>query len=246
MRSLVLILLLAISSAVYADNTIRIAVAANFFKTLKAITKDFTQQTGIKVLLSNGSTGMLYAQIKRGAPYDMFFAGDSKHPGLLEEQGYIAKKSRFTYAVGKLVVWSPDSKVSTDLSRLKGDKKLRFIAIANPKTAPYGIAAITVLKHYGLYKTLKQNQQIAYGENIGATYHFVASGNAQIGLVAKSYVVNISKQNIAEISQKLYPQLKQQAVVLKGKNSAEVKKFMQFFNSDNTQKTIQTYGYGVG
>lgn len=256
MKKLVFLFFFLISSVVYADNGIHIAVATNFFATLKVLAKDFTQQTGIKISISNGSTGMLYAQIKRGAPFDMFFAGDSERPELLEQQGLIEKNSRFTYAIGKLVVWSTNKQLSADLSKLDlKNKNLRFVAIANPKTAPYGVAAVAVLKHYGLYQQLQHDNKIAYGENIGATFHYIASGNAQIGLIAKSYLFNASSTaksdkimqgEVVEVAKNLYPPLTQQAVILKGKNSAEIKQFLQFFHSKKIKNIINSHGYGVG
>jgi len=241
--------LMLLSSASYAQETIRIAVASNFLATLKALSKDFTAKTGIRVAISNGASGMLYAQIKKGAPYDMFFSADSKRPEKLEQEGFIEANSRFTYVTGKLVAWSPDaSKVSADLTQLKvTNPNLHFLAMANPKTAPYGLAALTVLKHYGLYDALRANNKIAIGENAGKTYHYAATRNAQIGLVAKSYVSNPKKPvggEVFEIPSELYPVLNQQAVVLKGKKTASVSQFIAYFHSSTAQKKIQFYGYG--
>ena len=241
---------LLLSCSLFAQDTIRIAVAANFFATMKSITQDFNQQTGIKVSISNGATGSLFTQIKHGAPYDLFFSADEKRPKLLEEQGLIEKGSRFTYVTGRLVVWAPNpSKVSPNLADLKlNNPHFRFIAIANPKTAPYGLASIQILKHYGLYQTLKQNNQIALGENVGKVFHYIASGNAQLGLIAKSYASNPNnplKGEFVEIDKSLYPEIKQQAVVLKGKNSNAVNMFLKYFHSNKVQEKIQTYGYGI-
>lgn len=242
--------LLLTSSMAYADN-IKIAVASNFLATLTALSKDFTNRTGIPVEISSGATGMLYAQIQKGAPYDMFFAADAKRPKLLEKEGLIAPNSRFAYVTGKLVSWAPkSSNVSADLASLNPkDDNLHFIAIANPKTAPYGEAAVAVLKHYGVYDKLQNAGKIAIGGNIGKTFQYAASGNAQIGLVAKSYVSNPEKPvggTFVEIPSNLYPKLTQQAVVLKGKDSDAVKKFLAYFKSDAAKKQIQAYGYGLG
>ncbi len=239
------------SSTSHAQETVSIAVAANFLATLKSISKDFKEETGIKVAISNGSSGMLYAQIKRGAPYDMFFSADAKRPQLLEEKGFVEEGSRFTYVVGNLVAWSPDSsKVSPDLSQLKADDpNLRFIAIANPRTAPYGMAAVEVLKYYGLYDKLKANNQIAIGGNVGKAFHFAVSGNAQISLIAKSYLSNPNRPMggvMFDIPSHLYPKLIQQAVVLKGRYNESVRAFIEFFHSKHVQDKIQLYGYGLG
>lgn len=248
--SFLLITTLLISSASWAQDSIRIAVASNFLAALKSLSQDFTQQSGIRVDISNGATGMLYAQIKKGAPYDLFFAADAKRPQLLEQEGLIAPGSRFTYVTGKLVAWSPQpDRVTPQLAQLDiNNPNLHFMAIANPKTAPYGEAAQAVLKHYGLYQALKSKRKIALGENIGKTYHYVASRNAQLGLVAKSYVANPDKPvpgEYFEIPAHLYPQLNQQAVVLKNRLSQAVEKFLLFFNSEQARQKIQAYGYGL-
>lgn len=248
--SLVLVASLSLSSVSSAQQTIRIAVASNFLATLKSLSKEFTKQSGIRVQLSNGATGMLYAQIKKGAPYDLFFSADSKRPQLLETEGLIEPGSRFTYVTGKLVAWSPQpDKVTPDLSKLKADNpKLYFFAMANPKTAPYGLAGKAVLQHYGLYQALSANNKIALGENIGKTYHYVASRNAQVGLVAKSYVANPKKPvggEYFEIPDDIYPELLQQAVLLKGRDSQAVQAFLAFLQSAESRQKIQRYGYGV-
>jgi len=242
--------LMLISANSQAQESIRIAVAANFLATLKALSKDFTADTGIKVSISNGASGMLYAQIKKGAPYDLFFSADAKRPQRLEQEGLIEPGSRFTYVTGKLVVWSPQtSKVTADLSQLNAnDPNLHFMAMANPKTAPYGAAALKVLKHYGLYDALSAKNKIAIGENIGKTYHYVASRNAQLGLVASSYVSNPDRPvggEVFDIPSELYPQIKQQAVLLKGRKSPATEAFLAFLKSDKAQQRIQAYGYGL-
>ncbi|GKT13036.1 MAG: molybdate transport system substrate-binding protein [Thiomicrorhabdus sp.] len=241
--------LLGSFSNTYASQSVHIAVASNFLVTLKSLSKAFTRETGIKVHLSNGASGMLYSKIRKGAPYDLFFSADAKRPQLLEQQGFIEVDSRFTYVVGRLVVWSPDTdKLSPDLAELKAnDPNLRFIAVANPKTAPYGIAAMAVLKHYGLYHSLAEQNKIALGESVGKAYQYTATGNAQLGLIAKSYVSNPDRAvsgRVFDVPIHLYPALSQQAVVLKGRNTSEVKRFLKFFLSDKVQKKIKSYGYG--
>ena len=158
----------------HATNTpppLTIAVASNFYAPLKKICTNFTQETGIQVRLSNGSTGNLRRQIQHGAPYDLFFSADSKRPIQLEKKKLT--DLRFSYAFGKLAVWSikPDS-ITPDLNTLDiNNANLRFLAIANPKVAPYGIAAKEVLQHFNLYQPLKQEKKLVTGENIGKTFH---------------------------------------------------------------------------
>ena len=247
---LLILSLLSVVPKSYAEESIHIAVASNFYASLKQIANEFTVQTGIKVHLSNGASGMLYSKIKRGAPYDLFFSADSRRPILLEKSGLIEPASRFTYVMGRLVVWSPNELLlSADLSVLNpNNKNLRFVAIANPKTAPYGVAALSVLKHYGLYQDLAEQNKIALGESVGKAYQYTATMNAQLGLISKSYVSNPLQPvqgRVFEIPQHLYKPLAQQAVTLKGRASASVQAFIEFFNSDKIQADIQTYGYGI-
>ena len=243
--------MMAMSSVSTAQETVRIAVASNFLATLKSLSQDFTEQSGIKVEISNGASGMLYAQIKKGAPYDLFFSADAKRPTLLEQEGFAEPQSRFTYVKGKLVAWSPNAdKVNPDLTQLKAtNPHLHFVAIANPKTAPYGEAAVKVLQHYGLYDELSAAGKISLGENIGKTYHYVVSGNAQLGLVAKSYVSNPEKPvggQFFEVPANLYNPLVQQAIVVKGKNTPAVQAFLKYFHSDKARQRIEAFGYGLG
>lgn len=246
--AVLLISLMGVGSISHAaSDRIHIAVAANFYATLKTISHSFTRQTGVKVNLSNGASGMLFNKIKQGAPYDLFFSADEARPKQLEAMRLIEPGSRFTYVRGQLVALALNPPFSPDLSQLNvHHPALRFVAIANPKTAPYGQAAVTVLRHYGLYETLKQKRQLALGESVGKAYQYALSGNAQIALVAKSYVVgnvNVSIELWQEIDAALYPSLRQQAVVLKGKNSPAVKSFLTYLQSSEVQALLKQSGY---
>lgn len=252
MKLTLFLLLFSLSFSVNATKTIHIAVASNFYATLKSISHDFTQRTGIKVVISNGATGHLYAQIKRGAPYNLFFSADEARPRQLEEAGLIEKNTRFTYVLGKLVVWSNHKDISTDLTKLDlNQPEFQYFAIANPKTAPYGLAGKKLLQHYGLYEKLNQQHKIVMGGNIGKTFHYVANGNAQIGLVAKSYLINLQKKNkqikghFIEVNQNLYPPISQQAVILKGKNTKNVQRFLTYLASLEVKKNMISQGYEV-
>lgn len=239
-----------LNSQVLVADTVRIAVASNFLAPLKSLAKEFTNQTGIRVYISNGASGMLYAKIKRGAPYDLFFSADSLRPQRLEKEGLIEKGSRFTYVTGRLVAWSPDdTKLSADLSKLNPQNPaLRFLAMANPKTAPYGVAAIAVLKHYGLYEPLRSQKKIALGESVGKAYQYTVTGNAQIGLIALSYMRNPKhpvRGQVFYIPSNIYPPLNQQAVIVKGRKTIAVTQFLTFFHSDRVQKQLLSLGYDV-
>lgn len=243
--------LIILWSGISSAETLHIAVASNFYATLKQVGVQFTQKTHIPIQLSTGGTGVLYAQIKQGAPFDIFFAADKKRPKLLEKEKLIAPHSRLTYAIGQLVVWAPHpQRVSADLSQLKlNQPNFHFLAIANPKTAPYGVAGLSVLKHYGLVQPLVKAHKLIKGENIGKTFGYAVSGNAQIALVAKSYLVNPKRPQLGQfvvVNPKLYAPILQQLVVLKGKNTKQVQAFLTYFKSPQVQKILASYGYGNG
>lgn len=227
-----------------ANGEIRIAVASNFSETIRILAKEFEDSTGHHVVVVVGSTGKHYAQIKHGAPFDAFFAADIDRPKRLEEEGSVIPSSRFTYAVGKLVLWSPNSDlVDESLSVFHADQ-FRYLAIANPKLAPYGVAAKEVLQTKELWAALQK--KMVRGESIGQTYQFVKSGNAELGFVAYSQVkgaIDSSNGSFWMIPQSLYTPIEQQAVLLK--DNAVARDFMSFVKSNESQMLIQGYGYGL-
>ncbi len=231
------------SSQIMADE-IRLAVASNFSDTIKVLSQRFTAATGHKVTVSLGSTGKHYAQIKHGAPFHAFFAADSRRPKLLESEQVALPGSRFTYAVGKIVLWSPKAGyVDADTQVLK-QGKFRHLAIANPKLAPYGKAAREILQTREIWNQLRG--RMVRGENIGQTFQFVKSGNAELGFVAYSQVKRPGQPltgSIWIVPQSLYSPIRQQAVLLKDNPPARA--FMQFVRSKQALEVIQAYGYGV-
>ncbi len=240
--SLVLCLIGAWSVA-HAD-TLRIAVASNFVGTLRVLAGSFEQQTGHTVQIVPGSTGRHYAQIRNGAPFDIFLAADVRRPALLEEAGIGVPASRFTYALGQLVLWS----VSPNMVDAKGDVLLRDdikrLAIANPVLAPYGRAAREVLKARKRWIPLQAN--IVRGENIAQTFQFVQTGNAALGFVAWSQLLR--KNGVPEgswwhIPRSLYRPIKQQALQLRDTPAA--RDFMTFLHSPQAQAVIEAHGYSV-
>lgn len=226
---------------------VKVAVASNFLATMEELAEAFQAETGHVARVSGGSTGKLYAQIQHGAPFDLFFAADVKRPRLLEEEGRIAEGSRRTYAVGQLALWSPKGGVADNGEAVLRAGDFRFMAIANPKTAPYGLAAKRVLEHFGLWKQIKS--RTVRGENIGQTFQFVKTGNADIGFVALSQVSNPHKPvqgNFWVPPQNLYPKVEQQAVILKtAEDKAAAKAFMDFLNTDEARGIITAYGYAI-
>ena len=227
---------------------LRVAVASNFIFPLKELSREFENTTGNQVLVISGSTGKLYAQIHQGAPFEVFLAADSNRPKLLEKNGIGVPGSRFTYALGRLVMWSADPKFATKFGlHVLGQKILRYLAIANPKTAPYGKATEQVLRKTGYWEKIQS--RLVRGENISQTLQFVLTGNAQIGFISFSQL-NSSKALLGGTSWlvplSLHEPIQQQAILLKRANSNHVaREFLKFLKSKKGQKIIKTYGYYV-
>ena len=236
--------LLHVSDALAKE--LRIAVASNFLLPLKALSKNFKESTGHKVVVISGSTGKLYAQIKQGAPFDILLAADSIRPELLEKEGIGVPGSRFTYAVGRLVLWSKDSKLplKNDLQVLN-HKNFRYLAIANPKTAPYGKAAEQVLRKKGFWEKIQN--RLVRGENISQTFQFVMTGNADIGFIALSQLMKNQGLGFFWIVPKeWHDPIQQQGILLKrAKTNKAARQFLNFIKSNRIQKQIQSYGYSL-
>ena len=163
----------------------RAAVASNFLTTFRILVSGFAHKANHQIVIISGSSGKLYAQIKHGAPFDLFFSADQHRPGLLEKEGTAIKGSRFPYAVGRLTLWSPETNfIHTDGKTALTQQPFAHLAIANPKTAPYGKAAEQTLRSLGLWERIKP--RLVYGENIAQTFQFVSSQNAELGFVAHS------------------------------------------------------------
>ena len=225
---------------------IRVAVASNFIFPIKELSKEFENTTGNKVLVISGSTGKLYTQIHQGAPFEVFLAADSNRPELLEKEGIGVPGSRFTYAVGRLVMWSADPKFATKFGlHVLGQKFLRYLAIANPKTAPYGKATEQVLRKKGYWEKIQS--RLVRGENISQTLQFVVTGNAQIGFISLSQLSG-SRGLLGGTSWlvplSLHEPIQQQAILLKRANSNHVaREFLKLLKSKKGQKIIKNYGY---
>ena len=248
MHGFLVVLLLAMHPAASVAEEVRVAVAANFLATLNTIATNFEQDRGHTTVVSSGSSGKLYAQIKNGAPFDVFFSADVMRPKLLEEEGFAVPGSRFTYAVGRLTLWHPGSVVieGNEQSVLLSDD-VRHVAIANPKTAPYGAAAKEALQALGLWEQIQD--RLVRGENIGQTFHFVFSRNAQLGFVALSQVLG-SKVNGSgsrwDVPMHLYAPIRQQAVLLRSGQRQEVARaFLDYVKGVGSRNVIERFGYGL-
>ena len=238
---LVVVTMMLVAGRSMAETT-RIAVASNFTDAIGAIVERFETGTGHKVTLSFGSTGKHYAQIRNGAPFDAFFAADRRRPELLEEEGVALPGTRFTYAVGRLVLWSPRTEVVDPEGRVLERGEFRHLAVANPKLAPYGRAAEEVLRARGLWDRL--SGQLVRGENIGQTFQFVKSGNAELGFVAYSQLKRPNhpiEGSFWRVPQALYTPIEQQAVLLKDSEAA--RSFLSFVRSAESVTLIREYGY---
>ena len=221
-----------------------VAVAANFTDAAKDIAAAFKKKTGDEAVLSFGSTGQLYTQITQAAPFEVFLAADAERPKKAIDEGFAVPGSQFTYAIGKLVLWSKDPNLVQGEETLKTGK-FEKIAIANPTAAPYGAAAVQAMKAQGVYERLKP--KIVEGSNIAQTYQFVATGNAELGFVALSQVVKTKEGSRWVVPADLYEPIKQDAVLLKkGADSKAAEGFLAFLKGPEAAKIMESYGYGTG
>ena len=243
------ILLLALfANPLVADDAITVAVASNFAPTARELADHFTQQSAVPVRLSYGSTGKLYAQIVNGAPFDVFLAADTERPGLLEGSGHSVAGTRFTYATGSLVLWSADARLSGQDCRevlLRGD--FRHLALANPKTAPYGKAARDVLTHLQLWDSAYR--RIVFGENIAQALQFTATGNATLGFIARSQILLPALPAAIcswHVPESMHTPIEQQLVLLsRAADNTGAKKFIEFMRSPAAHEIIIEQGYGA-
>ena len=228
--------------AAFAAST-NVAVAANFTEAAKEIAAAFKTKTGDEAVLSFGASGQFYTQIKQDAPFEILLSADDARPKKLVEDGLGVADSRFTYAVGKLALWSK----SADL--VKGEETLATasfakLAIANPAAAPYGAAAIETLKALKLYDPLQS--KIVQGENISQTFQFVDTGNAELGFVALSQIAKVSSGSRWLVPQNLYSPILQDAVLLKkGAGNEAATAFIAFLRGPDARAIIEKYGYAV-
>lgn len=235
-----------VSAHVYADQA-QVAVAANFATPMKSLATEFNKASGHTLLISSDATGKLYAQISNGAPYDVFLSADQQTASKLASEGNALAATQFTYGTGKLALWSADASTVDARGEVLKRSDLRHLAIANPKTAPYGAAAVTVLEKLGVYASWKP--RLVTGENIAQTYQFVGSGNAELGFVALSQVSVDNKFTAGSgwiVDPSLHAPIRQDAILLKkGENNVAARAFLEYLHSAPARTLIQQYGYGV-
>jgi len=235
-----------LACAAQADE-VQIAVAANFTAPIKEIAAQFEKETGHKVIASFGPTGGLYTQIQNGAPFEVFLAADDVRPAMLEKEGGAVEGSRFTYALGKLVLWSAKPGYVDDKGEVLKKNAFKHLAIANPKAAPYGLAATQVMERMGLTQAIKP--KIVEGANIAQAYQFVATANAELGFVAKSQVSKdgkLTEGSAWNVPDSLYDPIRQDAVILsKGKDNPAAKALVDYLKGPEAAKVIKAYGYDL-
>jgi molybdate transport system substrate-binding protein len=224
---------------------VNVAVAANFSAPMLRIASEFEKSTGHKVQVSVGATGKLYAQIVSGAPFDVFLSADDETPARLEKEGIAVAGSRFTYAVGRLVLWSAKAYVVDPKADVLKRNDFKFIALANPKLAPYGTAAVQALTQLGLLAIVQP--RFVLGESLGQTYAMVASGNAELGFVAMSQVYEDGKLKSGSawvVPANLHSPLKQDAVLLtRSKNNLAALQLLTFLKSAQARAIMTSFGY---
>ena len=224
---------------------VTVAVAANFTAPMQKIAEAFAQETGHKAVLAFGASGKFYAQIRNGAPFQVLLAADNETPAKLEKEGFAVAGTRFTYATGRLVLWSAQPGVvdeKGDVLRTSQDGK---VALADPKLAPYGAAALETMTQLGLLERLQP--RFVQGENIAQAYQFVATGNAPMGFVALSQVMvdgRIAKGSAWVVPAKLHAPILQDAVLLNpGKDNPAALALTRYLRSEKARAIILSYGY---
>ena len=242
----VALLLACFHHAAFADE-VQIAVAANFTAPAKLIATDFEMETGHKAALSFGATGKFYAQIRNGAPFEVLLAADDETPAKLEKEGAAVSGTRFTYATGRLVLWSVKPGYIDDRGEVLKKGEFRHLAIANPKLASYGAAAVEALTSLKLLDAMQP--KFVQAENIAQAHQFIASGNAELGFVALSQVFKDGK--FAEgsawvVPARLHQPIKQDAVILdKGRGKAAAEAWIKYLKGDKAKAVIKSYGYEI-
>ncbi len=243
--SALILSLLAIAGA-RADE-VQVAVAANFTGPMQVISALFEKDTGHKAVLSFGATGKFYAQITNGAPFEVLLSADDETPARLVKEGHGVNGSNFTYAIGKLVLWSANPKLVDAKGEILKKGGFKHLALANPKTAPYGAAGMQTMTRLGVAETIKP--LIVQGENISQTHQFISTGAAELGFVAYSQVIKNDQIGSGSgwiVPEKLYDPIRQDAVILaKGKDKAAAAALLNYLKGPKAIAVIKSFGYSL-
>ncbi|MES2258942.1 MAG: molybdate ABC transporter substrate-binding protein [Pseudomonadota bacterium] len=245
-RLIPLLIAFAAANIAHADE-VQVAVAANFTAPMKEIAVQFEHDTGHKAVATFGSTGKFYAQIKNGAPFEILLAADDETPAKLEKEGASVAGTRFTYAIGKLVLWSAQAGVVDDKGDVLKKGTYEHLSIANPKLAPYGLAAVEALQKLNLWATIEP--KLVLGESIAQAHQFIVSGAAPLGFIAMSQVYEGGKLKSGSawvVPGNLYNPIRQDAVILdKGKSKPAAEAFLKYLKGDKARSVIRSYGYDL-
>ena len=235
---------LGLSVAQVSASEVSVAVAANFVEPARAVAEAFHTATGDTALISPGASGQLFTQISHGAPYEVFLSADAERPQALVAGGYAVGQSRFTYAVGRLALYSATPGLVDGQGLVLKRPDLRTVAIADPAVAPYGVAAEETMRKLGAYDALKP--KIVKGASIAQAYQFVATGAAEIGFVAQSQIVTVKGGSRWLVPEALHAPIEQQAVLLKaGANDPAARAFLDFLKTPAARTIISRYGYDL-
>lgn len=222
---------------------VHVAVAENFALTFREIAREFEAATGHRVVVTTGSTGGLYAQIAAGAPFELFLSADEERPRRLIEEGLAVPESRFTYARGRLALWSPGREIADGPALLAGGD-FAHLAMANPATAPYGLAARQTLETLGVWPALES--KVALGADVGQAYQFVITGNADLGFVARSQLDTESEGAAWLVPATLHAPIEQQAVLMVPAAGDEAAtELLAWLRGPEARRVLERFGYGV-
>ncbi|MDD3328918.1 MAG: molybdate ABC transporter substrate-binding protein [Zoogloea sp.] len=243
-RPTLLICSLLLSQSASAEE-VQLAVAANFTAPMQKIAAEFEKDSGHKAKLMFGATGKFYAQITNGAPFEVFLSADDETPARLERDGLAVAGSRFTYATGRLVLWSAREGYVDDKGEVLKKGDFRHLSIANPRTAPYGAAALQTLSKLGLLPALEP--RFVQGENIAQTQSFIVSGNAELGFIALSQIFRDGKPGAGSawlVPANLHEPIRQDAVLLaKGQSNPAAAALLKYLKGDKARSIIKSFGY---
>ena len=247
MKASLALAVLALFSCSSAAEEAQVAVAANFAAPARLLAERFSRDTPDRISVSIGSTGKFYAQIRNGAPFDAFLAADDETPQRMEKEQLAVAGSRFTYALGKLVLWSAKPDLIDAKGQVLRSGVFSRIAIANPKLAPYGAAAVQAMEKLGVWPSLRE--KLVLGENVAQTLQFIASGNADLGFVALSQVSEGGRPPAGShwrVPQALYEPIRQDAVLLaRGSGNAAARAFLQYLRGAAAREVIRASGYDL-
>jgi molybdate transport system substrate-binding protein len=226
---------------------VQVAVAANFAGPMEKLAAQFQKDTGHKAVVASGATGKFYAQIRNGAPFEVLLSADDETPARLEAEGHAVARSRFTYAVGRLVLWSAKANYVDATGAVLKTGDFTHLAIANPKTAPYGAAAVAVIDKLGL--TARLQPRLVQGENIAQAFQFASTGNAELGFVAQAQVWRDGKFTVGSgwiVPATMHAPIRQDAALLtRGAKNPAAQALLDYLRTDKAKALIRAYGYEV-